>query len=1152
MALNDPVLGLSGALTSLQGGVPPMSAATNFSQSQDGGGASDLSRAARSLESVQGDFSGQTMAIRQMSQNVQQQSMSTQMLMSQLGTQISALTQVMRDVAGSAGRGAMVGGGLAMQGLSAFGGMAGSAGAFAASPFLGGQAFRPPGSFGPQFGGDVGFMRAAGMASGIGIQPENIRLAHAGQIQQAAAERAGLRAGDAFMGMLGGGANLGGALGGEMLGSGIGSALGAKAGLSGMALGGAGLAGSVVGGMGIGAVVGAGVNETMGQVANIRGFGSQFARNAAQFMDVGDARRQPGFRQRQQFGQAMNRMSIQDLTFDEGDMQEIFASMSQNDLLRGTRNTRDVINRIREGKEAIKAISRNMGVGISEAAGMMGELQSAGIDPTSARGRSAIFGASTVMGMAPSQAAGAAGGFAQQYTAQGLGSGANALALRSLNMGKFAVGPGGSLTAQQTAALGGSGESAGLAAANMEMQFLQSGLGRATLLAGSTGGGTGFNASAVMGKGPRGIMGAAGARANQDVNAMARLSMGGDEMMRAALEDPLTKVSMFRSIKGIADQIKQPGMDDSVAFQLAMKTQFPNMTQTQIKGMMNMFRDLPEATRARQRQAGRTASLESTNIATEQTSMVSQVQRLTKEQFSPVSEGISRAGADIETGVSRTLTGAYKRFTGLRTTSLSGGIDVGELGNALAEDRVDEDVPTDLGHRILGGFSAVSRRNAARRAQTKLRDVSVSKETQTRVNDVVAKNFVNRKGKIDRLANKIKDPSTLSGDRMSAAREVMNQATNGAYDKASPAERKAMQLSVAQRTGVDIGAMLAGGGSIDMGSEQDMDKAEGLRRDIAAATGMGDPGKVSELARPEVLDYLKAIESGSGIDDAREKAVKALGPGGEALLAGVESDDTGFFGSLARSASDMATLGYATTGEFGMEGVKRAGMGYLNLLVPGASSALFGDEENSNRRQDVIRALGGKDGKGGLVDLQKSLGTRGQVGVIGSGVRKALTSIKGGTSRFQGLTSMFSGGTAGTVKGLSALIGDRDMLGEEQLSALGKGDDASQRLAEVVRSLRGISGEIGDTRNEQEIVRQLFGGDEAAAKEAIAEANKHGEIGIIATKALEIGKNVGNVDFSRGGVGETAALNILQQNARNQKRIADELNKLTAQLKSME
>lgn len=1164
MALNDPVLGLSGALTTLQGGVPPMSAATNFSQPRDeGGGAADLSRAARSLESVQGDFSAQTMAINQMSQSVQQQAMSTQMLMSQLGTQIGSLTQAVREAAGGMARGAVVGGGMAFRGLGAFGGAMGQVGAFAASPFLGGPAFRPPGSFGPQFGSDIGFMRAAGMASGIGLQPENIRLAHAAQIQQAAAERAGLRAGDAFTGLLGGGTNLLGALGGEAVGSGIGASTGVF---------GAGFLGGAIGSMGVGAVVAAGVNETMGQVSTARGFGDQFSRNAFRMgIGRGNQLQRPGFGQRQRFGQAMNRMAVQDLTFDEGDMQEIFASMSQNDLLRGVRNTQDVVARIRDTKEVIKSIGRNMGQSVSEAAGTLAELQSLGINPMSARGRAAIFGSTTVMGMTGTEAFGESSAYARQrFAGTGLMGAAEGMANRSLQAGQFGMGPDGNLTAQQIAAMGGR-EGTRQAMANLQSRFMESALGQATLLAGSRAGGAGFNANAVMGMGVTDVMGRAGARANADRGALMNLSLGGEDMKREFMNDPRSIGVMYQQLRGLANRIKTPGMTDRQAMQFALRQMDPSMSQAAADGVIEMMKSSPEWMADQQRQAGINASAQASNVAVDQMSLIAQAQRGVRGAFTPAAEAVGRGATDIETMTARGLTGAYNSFTGLRTTSLAGGIDVGELSR-IGSGQVSGDEQAGLGSLLktgAGNYFAVRGRNAQRRAQEALAKVKVSDEQQQAADKRLNSRVAESPGKFRRASDNIKDPSLKPSQKRAMVKELLNVASGGDYDGMSDEQKRAVQIAVAKKTGIDVSSLMAAGGAMGIGSDADVERAQELRESLAATLGIENPMDVDLAARKEVVDYLKDVASGSVTDESRKAALDAMG-GNADLLDQMTSGAEGRsgLGNFMQDYGNLFTLGFgsqAATGEgwsgtYDLEGITSwaGGLGasargmtsrLADVMTAGHASKLGGLEKSlfgrtvlfgdpaAERRKQIMSRLSGLQG---IVDKTD---TDAQIGAISAGVRGALGSIEGGAGRFGDITALMTSGR-GTVEGLARLVGDKDMLGSEQLKQLRAGGGAGARLADVVSELRNIKGDV-DTPAERAIVEKLAG------EEAAKTFTGAGDIGMIAAKALEVSKNVGAVQVGAGGFNERAAMQLLGQNQATNTELIATLRKLTEAINDM-
>lgn len=912
---NDPVLGLTGTLTMLQ--QQPGTAANM--QPMGGGSEQDLARAAKSLESVQGNVAGQTMAIQQMATSSQQQVTQLSMLITQLGNQVSGLMQAVGQLSNSTrmsamssmmpepaapimattsapsgpGFGAMAlgGMGLAGRGLYGLGSFMGGIGHAAASPFFGAPIAGPgAGQVAPRMSGDVGFMRAFGIGSGLGMHPSMMKQSNATAISQLGRERVANRFADSAIGILGGGAHLGAALGGEAIGGAMAT----------YGLGMGGITGGIVGGvlgMPIAATAGIAIDQVAGQAAAARGFGEQFGRGAFRYMPssamgMGSLRR-PGMMQRLRVGQGMNRMAIEDLTFNEQDVGEMFAGVQQQDLLRGVSSVEEVVRRFRQTKETFKLIGRTMGQGIQEAAQTMGALQEIGVDPTGARGRAAIFGASSVMGMTPAEAMAASSAVGRRYASAGLGNAMNLQANLSLGAGQSAMRL---LSTEQQAALGGR-EGMQQATGQFMEAFMNSQLGQASVLAGSAGSGLGASDTIAL----------AGRRASSDISRLVRLQMGGQKMKDKFLSAGGGMEARMRAMEMIRSQAKvfeRGGLDRRTAMILSMqqiaKQGGLELTDFQAEAQLKILENTPDEIRSRQREMSQRLAETVHNDTAEQTALMARAGRAFRQTFTPAAEAVGEGATRLGADVASVAEGIEERITGRRTVSMGRGINMEAMRVLRGRGRAALDMeavppepvmPTGGGAEARGVYAAAtSRRNAiikrneARQKQIDIASAAVPPEMRQRY-----QRFASRfKGspRIEEIKQLLKS-SASPEEKRAAMNEALELLSNGTYsmmaERGAHAPMRAIQDAAAELLDVApsaylTGTELAGGASFTSGDYKALSSAREMVRD---SLGLGSRGEAAAFMAPEIQAVIADLDATGGISPANLERAERAGLGAQ-------------------------------------------------------------------------------------------------------------------------------------------------------------------------------------------------------------------------------------------------------------------------------
>lgn len=894
----DPALGLSTTLTSLQ---------QQQQQRQPvDTGAGDLARAARSLESVQGGVSGQTSAIQQLMMAGQQQTLNLQMTINQLGNQISQLSRALGQTAavapqpmpmtqpmamgggpgfmagagnaltqagGVAGRGALwAGGQIGRAGVGALQGL-GNIGGGAIAPFFGTPTWAPaPGTIGPQFPQNMGIWRSMVHGAGMGLDPNMLRYGSAAQLRQLGQENASERIANMGIGALGGAARLGADIGGSALMAG---------GLGAMGVGGAlGFGLSMFSGGAIAAPATMAINEVMSQTAGIRGFGREYAREGFRFMpQSGSALRRPGMGQRQQFGQAMNRMAIEDLTYDQGDIQEIFSGASQQDLMRGVKSTQDLVQRMRETKELFKLMGRHLGQSLQEASATAGTLQGLGFDTRGMGMRAATFGATTVQGLTPQEVMQRSAAFARNFASQGLGPEMMGVGTLSQQQAQNAI-QGGALSNRSIAAMGGR-EGAGQMMGELMGRYLEGKVGRSTLLAGATAPGQ-FDISRVEGLSVQDMMRRAGESA-QDQARLKSIALGGEREAQAFLKYPArAQAVMIGQILDIAKTLNQgrPVTDDDI--RIGAKTVFEDLTGQQLTGVVELVKNSPKAVAEMQKQEARQAAADVETQQKEATNPFARARRWWSRGLAPDAEGLSGAAASFMSTFSAASEELSRKISGTRIVEMGGRVrmrDIVALAGAGPEaEREIRDADLAMARLDTPAGAAVR----TRLEQRGIESAKVDKATADKVARDAAGGIDMNPLAVDRATEDMKmatDPDT----RRRAALTLLKSVYGDAYDRADPRTKKAMQQALNNAKGVDVGSALRGS-LTPLARGLTKDEQTGLdrmRNRARSLLSLDDAKDVSGYANEEAVAYMKALgapeseQKRSNVAAAKEAAIKA-------------------------------------------------------------------------------------------------------------------------------------------------------------------------------------------------------------------------------------------------------------------------------------
>lgn len=1057
----DPALGMSGSLTAF--GQPQVSTAPNQAPLASGdmsAAAADLSRAARGLETVQGNIAGQSMAIQQMSTQQQLSGANVSMLMNQLGTQISSLNQAVTQMtmaanmssmgmrgaalpiapppppmpvaspnwaamAGGAGRMGM--GGMALAAGAA--GMAAGAGSWIggrmAAPFMGTSVGAPmPGTLTPALG-HGGAMTDLGLALGPGLSPSMMRMAHGGAIMQAGRER-----------LAGGfGATAAGGIGamGQLGAMGIGEYAGGMA-LRGLGFNTSGLLGSLAGGvvgMPVTAAAGAFVDEAMRQSAAITGMGDQYARNAFRFSSqgLGGSLRRPGYGERQSFGRGMNRMAIEDLTFSSGDMQEMFAGAVQGDLLRGTQSTQDVVRRMRELKETVKLVGRNLSMSVQEATGTLSDLQALGVNVSGpGAGRAAIFGASSVLGMTQREAFEGSMGIARNLAGQGLG-GAGAVRMGGLAQGmtQSAV-MGGMIDPAALAAVGGAGGASELFAGTMS-QVMQGGLGRAMMMA-SMGRGGNVDISAIQGMSAQQIMGAAARNTTQQN--LANIATNPQRYARQMMKNPAQFMATFMNvISGDVERFMGQGMDYDSALSTAA-SMHTGLQGPQLETFVAQMKNAPQALRQQATEQRRALSDAARSEVIENASITAKIGREWQRAARPVAELASGIGASVSSYIDNSLARGAERIYGYKDIAITRGgtEDMRALMGRGMADRGPSlrPVETGLGESVLsgllgGGGAGLAKEQQRRKAlienTVKAAD-AVTSGDKSAANRIFSRGSGKNQGQIKKLVNDLKT-SKDPAEKREIAQKIAQLASDGLWedgmnDPSNPMHmrmRAAMREQIFNAYGVDV-ENPQDSRDIDTGlTKAEIDEADRVTRRMADKMEVDFTAMRQAVDSGAVAKAVEASQSGdkAAMDAARADLEKVFGKDSEVVdrffqdnfleQAGVSKAELGSTTNVSRLQAAGARVKAA--GESASRILEEAGVGFDTVRALRERGTAKG----------VIQALGAM--KLGKTEMDKLRGVEG-----GEALLAAISADVGGSdvdvglARADMLTSAMVGGTSTT------------------------------------------------------------------------------------------------------------------------------------------
>lgn len=853
-------------------------------------------------------------------------------------------------------------------GAAAFAGMAGTVGAPAfaaagksmASPFFGGGVSpQGPGQMMPTpFGSGA---RMMGMGSGF-IDPRQTRQAGGGAMMTMAAERSSQLAGDRMMSMMGGAAGAVNVLGADF---GISSA--ATSGLSRLGMGGiaAGI-GGMAAGTGIGMLGSAAIDRTMRQAAATRALGQQVNQTAFRHMDpstLGAGGRMSS-RQQLDVGSRLARQGNEDLTFSQGDMQTMLQSMGENDLLRGARNSDQLVQKFRQAKQTIKVIAQNMGKSIQEAGAMAAELQGLGFNAGAPQGRAAIFGAGSVPGMTREESFRGAAGMAGQYRGAGISKQMFGMGMMSQQLGQGAIMSGG-LNQEQIAQAGGREGVQQLMGRAMG-GFVQSQTGMAVLAAGMKGGQ--FDISRVAGRNLDEILGQAGNAASRQN--ILKIKASPQEVMRQALKDPNQFASMAVSVAAQAAQRSLPDGSPEELQQAtrAMMQQMFGLSAPESETMMNIVKSAPESMRMARAQGARSAGMSITGKVLEEASLAGTVNREVGRFFQGPAEGVAGIAAGAEAMTGRAQRTVRESLFGTRIRSM-------KAGDTLQLDKVDRS-------RIASAASSV-RENR-----------KVDRRTKNRAREVVTRNYRANRIKAHELADQVKD-----GTDPDAAKDLFALLSKD-FNSGEPIPKHAIDEEISRRLGIPMHKLM----DVEQVSAEKGEEAEkygqGLERIFRR--GQAGGGGASEKAEGGAAGYVAGlalagplgaiIGAGLGMTGGSPEDISGLSPEGMRELGRDE-----IFQEYAKSlGTDREKEAYNALeehlGKRGMEGAR------IMTAIEKAVSAPGGRDQFKKIVTGFERTQSAFTRQAGNLGLQ-------------SGMRKALSSNVEGLELLRG--AVMAGGEIG-------------------------------------------------------------------------------------------------------------------------------------------
>ena len=1036
MPPQDPALGMTGTLNAIQtqlpltndSNLPPVNAAP-------GKETENLARAAKSLESVQGGVSGQTMAIQQMMMSGQQQTLNMQMLVEQLGLKINELSRSVSQMSTSmnmsnmqigmaapppmappppmpsyaphtpvyqqvgstlaaVGKPMLAAGGMALRSAHGFGSTIGGAVQPIANAFMGTPTFGPgAGQIGPRFSPQAGFWSGLGMASGLGIHPSMTQRADAAQIQQAGSELMQQRLADMM-------------IGGTGAGTGLAIELGTDAALMQLATKGLGMgilgggAFGLMAGVPITAAVGSGIQETMQQAANIRGFGEQYSRGAFRYMGpdgLGSrSLRRPSIAQRRRVGADINRMEIQDLVYDSNDMREIFAGIQQQDLMRGVSSADEVVARLRETKEVFKLIGSRLGQGIQEAASTAGTLQGLGFNVTGQRGRAALFGAGSISGLTPAEGVQKAAAFGGQFVEQGLGRGMMGIGAQSIQAAKYATRTG--LLSNVDIASYGGPEGAELALGQFTERFLQSNLGKSMLMAGG---------ADTAGLSLNEMYSTASARANNP-NLLLSMARGGQAQKSKFLQDPRALSVMIQKVGQVANEImaNDPAISRDEAFRTALQN-ITGVSDAQSGALMNIMRGYPNSRMDQVRQQTVDLSGQFQNQALQERAVVPRAGRFLRGLATPFAEAAVSGAEGIAGSLARGATNIYEDLVGIETVDLGSQMDMGTMQSLRSRPKT-VDLSWEAQQERRKRLFDDSYRGKQTRLQAQIRNpnLKVSEGNKKHARELINSVPNHLKKRAKELVEEIRS-TPYDMRKHILAKEVLDIYSQGTYKrhtgKGSLGVRQAIQKAVEQETGLNLDSILSfKEGITPTFTEGEKEAYKETRRELASILGVNERD-ISAYTSQEAIDYMKAVKDvqmGGG-----QEAALLSTEGGKAVRDFIDQmfdEESGdFFGSAEDKVDDFVSL--ANKKNFLSMSKQMQAASRQKVITGGLArglmetSGLTGDygrmitglgSEDYRRRRSAFGDLLGKVTSADISTLSKGQGTAGRFGRVLQAIRQ--------------------------------------------------------------------------------------------------------------------------------------------------------------------
>lgn len=996
MAAADPALGLSGAMAARDR--PQMTAEPM--------GAGELSRAARSLESVQGNVAGQTMAIQGLSMTTQSAVTNFSAQMNALGSQIASLNSSIARLGGGLSMAAApmtmpspaygggagfpsapgVGSGFAMSNLApmaagfgttamrgagaAFGGMQtvgtgiGYMTGAAMAPIFG-SAGATRTSYGAELSPQTGLFSSMMIGSGLGVSNQDMRGMHYSRVREAGAEKFGDKMGGMAQGMVTGGMKFGADMAGAAFASRV---LLPALGYSGSGIVG-GLAGGIIG-SGLAAPVTMAIGEVADQASSIKRFGDQYKRNAYRM-----GTQKAGRSERNAFGSSALSLSIEDLSLTGQDVSDITAGMFSGDLTRGVRDARGASDRLRSLSQSVKEMARTFGGSYAEMTQTASELQALGVTANTQSLRQATLSSAGVFGATASQGLQAGMAGARMFAGMGLGSQGFGIGTASANLANYATQTG-AMNANTLAAVGGREGAANVmnqAAAN----FLRGPAGMA-LAFGGLGAGGQFNMANTSGLGTSDLLARGSQQATREN--MLRMFVRPQDAQQAMAEDPnaLLAAQAGQSIDAARVVYGKYGKDKLSQDEFAsVYGQMTGLQGPELQAAIDQIRNAPEALKESQKKVMKEASDQMLSGMMERRSATGRMGRYVSRSLQPYGESLALAGAGVAAASERALEDVSDSLWNSKKTALVGKADLDSIR------AIQENITAGKGEN---DFAAMVNQNKRSRQRTATKEEKVQGELDLR--EKLARD-PRAKSKVNELAAKIRaesDPET----KTELANELLSSL--GKFYDDIPMEgpgsekRSAIQDALTRITGVSIEDALNGvnqRGSVvtEEQKKQVARDVSGIRDKIAEGQTMYEwmtSKSVSEadieriVSSDKANEYFRAVASGS--QEAVIGALENMTDEEKAVVQAAEKVD----GARDRinkkvkqqsAEENIKAAGLAYSDVFRKAGLSAAGMTGDASMIVASLGALEVNKENIDKLKkekvsdEVIKSLSIDTGK---------------------------------------------------------------------------------------------------------------------------------------------------------------------------------------------